>query len=153
MTNLGSAAEDGRDLGPIAARIRAVRQKYGFTQPEFAAQLGCSARQYFNWENGDAAPSIWALKAIRRICGISPEWILSGPGPQPMSHIDFPWERYDRLVADVRKMVDDVGMELADDQMVDLARVLFEEGPENEHEASRKMLRMLRAISLGRPVK
>lgn len=154
MANSDESNEDDRDLRAVAARIRAVRQKYGFTQPEFAEQLGYSRRQYINWENGDATPPIWALRAIRRIFDISPDWILSGPGLVPVSHpTRLPWERYDRLIADVRTMVDDVGLELADDQIADLARLLFEEAPESEHEARKKMLRVLRAISLDRPLK
>ena len=140
--------EDDRDLGAVAARFLAVRKRLGLTQPEIADKLGYSRRQYINWENGDATPPIWALRAFRRVFDISPDWILLGPGPEPMSHIGFPWERYDRLIADVRGMVDDVGMELADDQIADLARFLFEEAPESEHEGRKKMLRILRAISL-----
>ena len=148
MANHDNSNED-RDLAAVAARIFAVRQKYGFSQAKFAEQLGYSLRQYINWENGDSTPTIWALKAIRRIFDISPDWILSGPGPVPVSHpAGLPWDRYDRLIADIREMVDSVGMELADDRIAKLARLLFEEAPESEHEGRKKMLRILRAISL-----
>lgn len=151
MADLDVLEPGERDLASVATRLRAVREKFGLTQPAIAERLGYSRRQYINWENGEATPPIWALQALRREFDIDPEWILSGPDDVPRSQATpQDWSRYDRLRREVEALCLKVGIGLSAEQVEQLARVLFEEAPEAEPVARKKMERMLRAVALGK---
>lgn len=138
------------DLGRVAARIRAVREKHALTQQECADRLGYSRRQFINWENGDATPPIWALAAIRREFDVDPEWVLSGPGDVPLREA-IPPEigRKERLVREVESLVNDVGITLPPAAIDNLADLIAREAPDAEAEAKRRTRQMLRAIVMG----
>jgi transcriptional regulator with XRE-family HTH domain len=120
----------------IGQRVRALREYAAQTQQEFADLIGCSRRQVAKIEDGQAVPSIWNLKTLRQTHGVDPEWILSGPQSEPMAHsFSQDWERYDRLVAEVREMALSRGVEMPEQRAHEYARISFEKAPTQEREA------------------
>ncbi len=49
---------------PVAAEIRAIREKAGVRQAAFAAYIGVTAGLISKWECGDKQPSPMALKLL-----------------------------------------------------------------------------------------
>lgn len=147
--NIGDSSVSSRfDLKEVANRLRLAREHAGLSQQEFADRLGYSRRQINAWESATNTPPIWVLAGIREHCQVDPDWILFGTDLIPREHMaPQDWGRYDRLRRDVEKMCFEVGIELAESQVEDLARLLFDEAPEAESVARKKMLKMLRAIA------
>jgi transcriptional regulator with XRE-family HTH domain len=120
----------------IGERVRSLRESAKQTQQEFADLVGCSRRQVAKIEDGLAVPSIWNLRRLRESHGVDPEWIISGPQSEPMAHaFSQDWARYDRVVAEVRKMALSRGLELPESMVHDYARIVFEKAPVVEREA------------------
>lgn len=139
------------DLIGVANRLRLAREKAGLSQQAFADRLGYSRRQINAWESAANTPPIWVLAGIREHCRVDPDWVLFGTDLIPQEHLaPQDWSRYDRLRRDVEKLCFEVGIELAGDQVEQLARLLFDEAPEAEAVARKKMLKMLRAIATRR---
>ncbi|NPZ40110.1 helix-turn-helix domain-containing protein, partial [Pseudomonas aeruginosa] len=47
----------------LGERLRAERERLGYTQPEFAEIVGASKRTQIGWEQGRTAPDALALAA------------------------------------------------------------------------------------------
>jgi transcriptional regulator with XRE-family HTH domain len=139
---------DGKLLEEVGQRVRAVREKARLTQQEFADILGCSRRQLAKIEDAQATPSIWNLRTIRAKFDIDPEWIIEGPGINPRAHARTQeWDRYDRLVSDVRKLGTAYGMTLPEKRIHEFSRIVFEEAPELEKDTKAIIARVIRTIA------
>ena len=53
----------------IAARIRALRDKLGITQPELARRVGCDASLVSKWESGKQAPNAHRMARLADLAG------------------------------------------------------------------------------------
>ena len=136
------------DLKGVANRLRLAREKAGLSQQAFADWLGYSRRQIKAWESAANTPPIWVLAGIREHCGVDPDWVLFGTDLIPQEHMaPQDWGRYDRLRRDVEKLCFEVGIELADSQVEQLARLMFDEAPAAEAVARKRMLKMLQAVA------
>jgi transcriptional regulator with XRE-family HTH domain len=136
------------DLKGVGNRLRLAREQAGLSQQQFADCLGYSRRQIAAWENGANTPPIWVLAGIREHCRVDPDWVLFATDLIPQEHLaPQDWSRYDRLRRDVEKLCFEVGIELSDEQVEQLARLLFDEAPEAESVAKKKMLKMLRTVA------
>lgn len=67
----------------VGERLKAVREKAGLLQPEFAERLGISPRAYANYERGERTVTAETIKALYEIFSVDPIWLLSGPGADP----------------------------------------------------------------------
>ncbi len=61
-------------------RIRAVREKIGISQEDFANKIGIPFRTYYRYEKGEREPSTTALINIAHLGNISLNWLLIGKG-------------------------------------------------------------------------
>ena len=87
------------------ARLIAIRTKLGFTQPDFAADLGLSYRAYGNYERGEREMPTAVLRTLCDKFRIDPLWTLCGPGSDPV-HIGSR-ELDTRLLTDLLRLVDE----------------------------------------------
>lgn len=139
-----------RDLVGVATRLRLAREYAGLSQQQFADRLGYTRRQVISWEKAEATPPIWAVAGVRPACGIDPEWVLSGPGLTPL--VDTPalgTDRLPRLRREVMKMGRDLGMELPQGSVEQVALLIAHEAPEAEKEAKKRVRKLLQALSSG----
>lgn len=67
-------------------RIREIRA--GENQASFAAKLDVHVNTVRRWEAGTRLPSSDDLTRIRKKCGISIDWLLTGEGAKHLSEID-----------------------------------------------------------------
>jgi transcriptional regulator with XRE-family HTH domain len=147
MDNIETPVENEL-LMEVGQRMRIVREKARLTQHEFAALLGCSRRQLAKIEDAQATPSIWNLRTIRAQFNVDPEWIIEGPGIDPRAHARTQeWERYDRLVDEVKKLGISYGLALPDKRIHEFARIIFEEAPELEKHTKAILVRVIRSIA------
>ena len=68
------------DPAQFAERVRAVRQKFGLSQGQFAATLSCSASYISGIETGRHKPSLSFLKRVSQTFQIREEWLLCETG-------------------------------------------------------------------------
>ncbi|HHW2096197.1 TPA: helix-turn-helix domain-containing protein [Pseudomonas aeruginosa] len=61
----------------LGERLRAERERLGYTQPEFAEIVGASKRTQIGWEQGRTAPDALALAAWANE-GLNVEFVVSG---------------------------------------------------------------------------
>lgn len=135
-------------MSTIGERIKAVRQRAGLPQERFAAALGYSRRAVINWEQDAAEPPIGILAKLRTLFDVDPEWVVMGEGDAPKSqHGRTDWKRLERIRREVDKVCDQVGSDLDEDTRAELARDLFDDGPEAEAENMRQLRRMVRPTS------
>lgn len=121
------------------------------SQQAFADQIGYTQRQVVAWETAVSAPPIWAVFAVRRLCGVDPEWVFSGPGTVPLRDAVPPEsDRLPRLKREVARMANDAGLTLPDRAIANVAQLIARETPEAEPEAKRQAGKMLRALSTGK---
>jgi hypothetical protein len=80
LSRPASSIRDG-----FAARLKSLRVSHGatlgrpqMTTAEFAALLGVEAGRYRRYERAETEPPFWLLAAIRRITGVSVDWLLDG---------------------------------------------------------------------------
>jgi transcriptional regulator with XRE-family HTH domain len=149
--NVPAPVAPARDLQGVATRLRLARESGGLSQQEFADRVGYTRRQVIAWEGASATPPIWAIAAVRRLCGIDPEWVLTGPGLVPLSKVpEVKADRMPRLRKDVLRMARDAGMELPPGSVENVALLIAQETPEAEREAKKRVRGMLRALSSGK---
>jgi transcriptional regulator with XRE-family HTH domain len=143
-------AEANRDIAGVAERLRLSREHAGLSQAEFADRIGYSRRQVISWETGVTAPPIWAVMAVRRECNVDPEWVLLGPGIEPL-HDAVPREagREQRLAREVAAMAREMGFTLKGPQVTHFVKAIMEEKPDAEAEAKRHLRKAFRAFSMG----
>lgn len=73
------------ELTGFADRLEAVRKHHGratgrpnLLRHAFAMELGLSPPRYRRYERGEVQPPLEALEAIRRLTGISLDWLIAG---------------------------------------------------------------------------
>jgi transcriptional regulator with XRE-family HTH domain len=87
----------------IGQRIKAARQSRGWTQHEFAAEIGVSRGAIGNWELGKDGKGGITLENLERVAeatAVSVEWLRTGSGPSGMSDSEMP-RRHEPLTIDV----------------------------------------------------
>ncbi len=57
-------------------RLKAAREKMGFSQAELCKRCGLSAKQIWRYEREDHDPSIDVLPRIAKELGVSTDWLL-----------------------------------------------------------------------------
>lgn len=67
-----------KPFGDIAARLRWHRALEGLTQKEYAAKIGQKRAALNNWESGDYRLSLDGALAIRKIYGLSLDFMYEG---------------------------------------------------------------------------
>jgi transcriptional regulator with XRE-family HTH domain len=80
------------DLEAFGARLEAARRYYGrrigqsrLKMNAFADLLGVPAPRYRRWERGEMEPPLSALGAIRRLTGLSLDWLVCDLPPGEVS--------------------------------------------------------------------
>lgn len=68
----------------MGKRLAAVRAEAGLSQNAFAESLGLSPRAYANYERGEREAPTAVLRTIVEVYGVSPLWMLVGPGLVPV---------------------------------------------------------------------
>ena len=136
-------------LQRVAERIRIAREHAGLDQQEFADRIGFSRRQVVAWEAAANMPPIWALEGIREHCDVDPEWVLSGPGDEPLSDVGPELrDREKHIRREVEKMVREAGMVLPDDSIVDVMSLLRMAPAGAEREAKSHIRKLLMRVSM-----
>lgn len=67
-------------LKEVGKRIRAVRDKQGLTQEQFAEELGVSRSTYQKYELGNTSPPIAILHDLYERFNVSADFLLNGTG-------------------------------------------------------------------------
>ena len=148
---LDRAEESATVVSPTTgARLRAVRDREGLSQVQFAEMLGVARRTLISWERDETELSAQALRQLRTRFDVDPEWVISGTSLQPQRHmLPQHWEAYDLIEGKVQKACDNARLVLNPAQMRDLVRIIYDEGAEADLENGR-ILRTLRIISQER---
>ena len=60
-------------------RIKAVREKYGFTQEQVSAETGIDQSRLSKYENGHLEPDIEQLGILANFYQVSIDWLLGNP--------------------------------------------------------------------------
>lgn len=129
----------------IGERIKAVRQRAGLAQDRFASALGYSRRAVINWEQGAAEPPIGILTKLRRLYDVDPEWVVLGEDDKPRAQYGpTDWARLARIRRDINLACEQIGLDHDDEWRDEMARELFDDGPEAEEENRKQLRRMLR---------
>lgn len=61
--------------------LKNLREKHGFSQTYVASILGVSRQMYIKYENGLVEPSLYAVRELRKLYGVTYEDILDGSKP------------------------------------------------------------------------
>lgn len=101
-------------MSSIGNRVREARKAAGFSQPELAAQIGCSASALSQIESDKTkAPRAFVILGVAKHTGYSATWITSGKGDKLASApeakarqlyegiMSLPDEVREKLIADV----------------------------------------------------
>lgn len=65
------------DVGGLRLdRLKAIREERGFTQEEFAVQMGVEQQQVSRWETGRVHPSDQVLRKMATILNTSADYLL-----------------------------------------------------------------------------
>ena len=67
-----------RPFQDIAERLRVVREAQDLDQRQFAARAGLKYSQYKNWESGAFRLSLDGALALRRVYGVTLEFLYVG---------------------------------------------------------------------------
>lgn len=138
-------------LEGISERLRLAREYVGLSQEEFASAVGFSRRQVIAWERGQNAPPVLIFARLRNVCGVDPEWVLSGPGLEPLEEVTPEDRARDkRVVRRIDKLAKSFGLELPDEALDDLARIVLREPEHLEEEAMSGMKAYLRPLAMGK---
>lgn len=70
----------------VYERFKQIRKRYGFSQEQFAKELGISRTHISNIENGNDNPSSSLLKLLCTKFNIEEQWIVEGIGAQTPSY-------------------------------------------------------------------
>jgi transcriptional regulator with XRE-family HTH domain len=80
---------DPLEASALGERLRALRKSHGAAigRPDlpaahFAALAGIEPAAYLAMEAGDREPSLAALAALRRLTGVSLDWLIEGDQPR-----------------------------------------------------------------------
>src|ERR1700740_1047851 len=136
-------------LRGVADRIRLARETAGLDQQQFADRIGFSRRQVVAWEAAANMPPIWVLEAIRDHCDIDPEWVLSGPGDEPLRDVGPELrDREKHVRQEVEKMIQDAGMLLPEESILDVMSLLRMAPAGAEREAKKHIRKLLMRLSM-----
>ena len=69
----------------LAANLRLLRKKAGFTQIELADKLGVSIATLRRWESGETAPTGTRIIELANLLGVSPDEIIKETGDSQMN--------------------------------------------------------------------
>ena len=69
----------------LAANLRLLRKKAGFTQIELADKLGVSIATLRRWESGETAPTGTRIIELANLLGVSPDEIIKEDGDSQMN--------------------------------------------------------------------
>lgn len=64
----------------VGHRLRAVRERQGWSREELASRLGVHAGSIARWETGGSIPHAYTLERIAELAGGTAEWIRTGRG-------------------------------------------------------------------------
>ena len=102
-------------LRQVAERIQAVREYVGLSREAFAERLGYTRRQVLAWETAANTPPISLLAAMRQLFDIDPEWVLMGPGKDPVRSLENKdIERRERVIREVQDLVTAAGLRVSE---------------------------------------
>jgi transcriptional regulator with XRE-family HTH domain len=66
----------------ICDRIKLLRLESKLTQREFAEKIGATESYIKQVETRTFTPNIYFLKQIRKVTGVSYDWLIDGHGPK-----------------------------------------------------------------------
>lgn len=93
----------------VHERLKAERERLGFSQPRMAELLGVGKTTVINWEKGASAPDAMQLAAFAA-AGADVLFVLTGqPGPAPAPSLT----REEEALVDNYRHADDEGREAA----------------------------------------
>lgn len=135
------------DCASMGGRLRAAREHAGLNQVQFAEAVGFSRRQIIAWERCENQPPAAVLARLREVCGVSPEWVLSGPGPVPLEYVT-PDDlcRVTRVRGMLVESAQELGIVLPAEAASELATLVVAEPAEDEVAAFDRVLRIMRAL-------
>lgn len=67
----------------VGHRIRAARERLGWTREQLAEHLGVHAGSVARWETGGSVPHAYTLARIAGAAGTTEGWLRTGDGPRP----------------------------------------------------------------------
>src|SRR5215831_10346409 len=102
----------------VGRRIREVRQRLNFTQPEFGRQLGVKKLSVVRYEAGGVS-RLDILRRIAHVGGVTLAWLLEGEGPL-MAHEMHPNAPEQQVPAPLNSLVDRLRTELTNDRVAQL---------------------------------
>jgi transcriptional regulator with XRE-family HTH domain len=136
-------------LPDIGKRLLAIREQAGLSQDDMARCLGFSRRQWTSWEYGQVTPSLWVLLELMDKLQVEPAWVIDGPGLIPvLRSTDGGAARVGRLRKDVQRMVRNLGLEIPDGFVHQLAMIIFNNPVEKD--GKRQVHEMLRQLAIGK---
>ncbi len=65
-------------IGGIGSRIAQASESKNLTQEALASKLGVTRQTVTNWTNGKSEPSLFLLKKIKDVCGVTYDFLLDG---------------------------------------------------------------------------
>ena len=76
-------------MSTIGDRIKQLREKYGYSQTDFADKIGVSKQTLYKYENGIVTniPSD-KIEAIATLCKASPSWVMGWESDRPAYYSD-----------------------------------------------------------------
>lgn len=72
----------------LGGRIAQAREAAGFDPREAARRLGVLTSTWKGWESGKAKPRANRVFMMAGVLGVSPGWLLSGQGDEPVDRSD-----------------------------------------------------------------
>lgn len=122
-----SSSTQPLDKELIGRRLRAVRERAGLNQDEFAESIGASKRAYANYERGEREVPMGVVKAALDLYAVDPTWLLSGPGLEPVDagagHVDF--RLIVQITRELERQLAEVGRRLRDDHKARVIKALY----------------------------
>ena len=70
-------------MSGLGQSLRAARIRAGLTQKELGDRIGVNGTTISGWERDLHAVSVYAVKRIAKVCGVSVEDIRAGSVPEP----------------------------------------------------------------------
>jgi transcriptional regulator with XRE-family HTH domain len=116
-------AKDEQQRREMGDRIRELRESRGYKQQYVADYVGVSLRQYQFWQAGDNEPSQDNLEKLAELFGVTPQFILRGDTPSPLTSPSIE-ERLDEIREAISQLAE--RLDLAAANSTDLAAGVFE---------------------------
>lgn len=136
-----SKGEMALALRTIAARLRYLRQKRGWTAEEVSRFTGIPETTIFTWETTENVPPADKLAILAKLYGVSQEWIVTGK--DNAENLSRQWPHGFAVLSRGQKVLTDEEKDLYTDLMAwllrnkdklpDLHRSLIEEDNKQEN--------------------